>query len=159
MNKFNGSFISSMKINDLTEEEINNLIIQRDEIDKILKSYKDKQNELYQQKTESYVGRYFKEIIGKKTTMYYKILMSDPCYYLNFILSASKDYSSIIHHKSDVYEYYEFDDAFFNIIDDDEFYFDGLIEIAEEEFNAAMDKKYQEFKQELNNIPNIIGNK
>ena len=66
MNKFNGSFISSMKINDLTEEEINNLIIQRDEIDKILKSYKDKQDELYQQKTESYVGRYFKEIIGKK---------------------------------------------------------------------------------------------
>ena len=104
MNKFNGSFISSMKINDLTEEEINNLIIQRDEIDKILKSYKDKQDELYQQKTESYVGRYFKEIIGKKTTMYYKILMSDPCYYLNFILSASKDYSSIIHHKRDVYE-------------------------------------------------------
>lgn len=159
MNKFNKSFISNIEINDLTEEEIKNLIIQRDEIDKILKSYKDKQDELYQQKTEDYVGRYFKEIISEKTIMYYKILMSNPYYYLSFILSNSKDYSSITHHKSDAFEYYEFDDAFFNIIDDDELYFDGLIEITEEEFNAAMDRKYQEFKQELCNISNIIGDK
>lgn len=156
MNEFDKSFISKFEINDLTEEEINNLRIQRNKIDKILNSYKDKQDELYQQKTEDYIGRYFKEIINEKTIVYYKILMNNPYYYLNFILSNSKDYSSIIHHKSDVYEYYEFDDAFFNIIDDDEIYFDGLTEITEEEFNTAMDRKYQEFKQELSNIPNNI---
>ncbi len=156
MNEFDKSFISKFEINDLTEEEINNLRIQRNKIDKILNSYKDKQDELYQQKTEDYIGRYFKEIINEKTIVYYKILMNNPYYYLNFILSNSKDYSSIIHHKSDVSEYYEFDDAFFNIIDDGEIYFDGLTEITEEEFNTAMDRKYQEFKQELSNIPNNI---
>lgn len=49
-----------------------------------------------------------------------------------------------------------FEDDFFNIENDVEFYFDNIIEITEEEFNAAMDRKYQEFKQELSNIPNNI---
>ena len=36
MSEFDKSFISNFEINDLTEEEINNLRIQRNEIDKIL---------------------------------------------------------------------------------------------------------------------------
>ena len=35
MNEFDKSFISNFEINDLTEEEINNLRIQRNEIDTI----------------------------------------------------------------------------------------------------------------------------
>ena len=46
MNEFDKSFISKFEINDLTEEEINNLRIQRNKIDKILNSYKNKQDEV-----------------------------------------------------------------------------------------------------------------
>lgn len=49
-----------------------------------------------------------------------------------------------------------FEDNFFDIDDEEELYFNDMIEITEEEFNAAMDGKYQEFKQELSNIPNNI---
>lgn len=157
MNEFDRSFISKFEINDLTEEEINNLRIQRNEIDKILNSYEANKSGLQSVKNEIYVGRYFKERYGNYIT-YYKILSANPFYYLKFTLYEINSIPNIIHYKEDYdeFEYFMFEDDFFNIENDVEFYFDNIIEITEEEFNAAMDKKYQEFKQELSNIPNNI---
>ena len=155
--KFDRSFISKFEINDLTEEEINNLRIQRNEIDKILNSYEANKSGLQSVKNEIYVGRYFKERYGNYIT-YYKILSANPFYYLKFTLYEINSIPNIIHYKEDYdeFEYFMFEDDFFNIENDVEFYFDNIIEITEEEFNAAMDRKYQEFKQELSNIPNNI---
>lgn len=157
MNEFDRSFISKFEINDLTEEEINNLRIQRNEIDKILNSYEANKSGLQSVKNEIYVGRYFKERYGNYIT-YYKILSANPFYYLKFTLYEINSIPNIIHYKEDYdeFEYFMFEDDFFNIENDVEFYFDNIIEITEEEFNAAMDRKYQEFKQELSNIPNNI---
>lgn len=157
MNEFDRSFISKFEINDLTEEEINNLRIQRNEIDKILNSYEANKSGLQSVKNEIYVGRYFKERYGNYIT-YYKILSANPFYYLKFTLYEINSIPNIIHYKEDYdeFEYFMFEDVFFNIENDVEFYFDNIIEITEEEFNAAMDRKYQEFKQELSNIPNNI---
>ena len=157
MNEFDRSFISKFEINDLTEEEINNLRIQRNEIDKILNSYEANKSGLQSVKNEIYVGRYFKERYGNYIT-YYKILSANPFYYLKFTLYEINSIPNIIHYKKyyDEFEYFMFEDDFFNIENDVEFYFDNIIEITEEEFNAAMDRKYQEFKQELSNIPNNI---
>lgn len=157
MNEFDRSFISKFEINDLTEEEINNLRIQRNEIDKILNSYEANKSDLQSVKNEIYVGRYFKERYGNYIT-YYKILSANPFYYLKFTLYEINSIPNIIHYKEDYdeFEYFMFEDDFFNIENDVEFYFDNIIEITEEEFNAAMDRKYQEFKQELSNIPNNI---
>lgn len=157
MNEFDKSFISKFEINDLTEEEINNLRIQRNEIDKILNSYEANKSDLQSVKNKIYVGKYFKERYGNYIT-YYKILSANPFYYLKFTLYEINSIPNIIHYKEDYdeFEYFMFEDDFFNIENDVEFYFDNIIEITEEEFNAAMDKKYQEFKQELSNIPNNI---
>lgn len=157
MNEFDRSFISKFEINDLTEDEINNLRIQRNEIDKILNSYEANKSDLQSVKNEIYVGKYFKERYGNYIT-YYKILSANPFYYLKFTLYEINSIPNIIHYKEDYdeFEYFMFEDDFFNIENDVEFYFDNIIEITEEEFNAAMDRKYQEFKQELNNIPNNI---
>lgn len=157
MNEFDRSFISKFEINDLTEEEINNLRIQRNEIDKILNSYEANKSGLQSVKNEIYVGRYFKERYGNYIT-YYKILSANPFYYLKFTLYEINSIPNIIHYKEDYdeFEYFMFEDDFFNIENDVEFYFDNIIEITEEEFNAAMDRKYQEFKQELSNISNNI---
>lgn len=157
MNEFDRSFISKFEINDLTEEEINNLRIQRNEIDKILNSYEANKSDLQSVKNEIYVGKYFKERYGNYIT-YYKILSANPFYYLKFTLYEINSIPNIIHYKEDYdeFEYFMFEDDFFNIENDVEFYFDNIIEITEEEFNAAMDRKYQEFKQELSNIPNNI---
>lgn len=157
MNEFDRSFISKFEINDLTEEEINNLRIQRNEIDKILNSYEANKSGLQSVKNEIYVGRYFKERYGNYIT-YYKILSANSFYYLKFTLYEINSIPNIIHYKEDYdeFEYFMFEDDFFNIENDVEFYFDNIIEITEEEFNAAMDRKYQEFKQELSNIPNNI---
>lgn len=157
MNEFDRSFISKFEINDLTEEEINNLRIQRNEIDKILNSYEANKSDLQSVKNEIYVGRYFKERYGNYIT-YYKILSANPFYYLKFTLYEINSIPNIIHYKEDYdeFEYFMFEDDFFNIENDVEFYFDNIIEITEEEFNAATDRKYQEFKQELSNIPNNI---
>ena len=157
MNEFDRSFITKFEINDLTEEEINNLRIQRNEIDKILNSYEANKSGLQSVKNEIYVGRYFKERYGNYIT-YYKILSANPFYYLKFTLYEINSIPNIIHYKEDYdeFEYFMFEDDFFNIENDVEFYFDNIIEITEEEFNAAMDRKYQEFKQELSNIPNNI---
>ena len=146
MNEFDKSFISNFEINDLTEEEINNLRIQRNEIDKILNSYEANKSDLH-----------FKEQYGNYIA-YYKILSANPFYYLKFTLCKNNQVSNIIHHKEDNYdfEYFMFEDNFFDIDDEEELYFNDMIEITEEEFNAAMDGKYQEFKQELSNIPNNI---
>lgn len=46
MSEFDKSFISNFEINDLTEEEINNLRIQRNEIDKILYSYETNKTDI-----------------------------------------------------------------------------------------------------------------
>lgn len=157
MNEFDRSFISKFEINDLTEDEINNLRIQRNEIDKILNSYEANKSDLQSVKNEIYVGKYFKERYGNYIT-YYKILSANPFYYLKFTLYEINSIPNIIHYKEDYdeFEYFMFEDDFFNIENDVEFYFDNIIEITEEEFNAAMDRKYQEFKQELSNIPNNI---
>lgn len=157
MNEFDKSFISKFKINDLTEEEINNLRIQRNEIDMILNSYEANKSDIQKAKNELCVGKYFKEQYGNYIT-YYKILSANPFYYLKFTLHEINSIPNIIHYKEDYdeFEYFMFEDDFFNIENDVEFYFDNLIEITEEEFNAAMDRKYQEFKQELSNIPNNI---
>lgn len=157
MSEFDKSFISNFEINDLTEEEINNLRIQRNEIDKILNSYEANKSDLQSVKNEIYVGKYFKERYGNYIT-YYKILSANPFYYLKFTLYEINSIPNIIHYKEDYdeFEYFMFEDDFFNIENDVEFYFDNIIEITEEEFNAAMDRKYQEFKQELSNIPNNI---
>lgn len=157
MNEFDRSFISKFEINDLTEDEINNLRIQRNEIDKILNSYEANKSDLQSAKNEIYVGKYFKERYGNYIT-YYKILSANPFYYLKFTLYEINSIPNIIHYKEDYdeFEYFMFEDDFFNIENDVEFYFDNIIEITEEEFNAAMDRKYQEFKQELSNIPNNI---
>lgn len=157
MNEFDRSFISKFEINDLTEDEINNLRIQRNEIDKILNSYEANKSDLQSVKNEIYVGKYFKERYGNYIT-YYKILSANPFYYLKFTLYEINSIPNIIHYKEDYdeFEYFMFEDDFFNIGNDVEFYFDNIIEITEEEFNAAMDRKYQEFKQELSNIPNNI---
>lgn len=157
MNEFDRSFISKFKINDLTEEEINNLRIQRNEIDKILNSYEANKSDIQKAKNELCVRKYFKERYGNYIT-YYKILSANPFYYLKFTLYEINSIPNIIHYKEnyDEFEYFMFEDDFFNIENDVEFYFDNLIEITEEEFNAAMDRKYQEFKQELSNIPNNI---
>lgn len=157
MNEFDKSFISKFKINDLTEEEINNLRIQRNEIDKILNSYEANKSDIQKAKNELCVRKYFKERYGNYIT-YYKILSANPFYYLKFTLYEINSIPNIIHYKEDYdeFEYFMFEDDFFNIENDVEFYFDNLIEITEEEFNAAMDRKYQEFKQELSNIPNNI---
>lgn len=154
MNEFDKSFISSIKVNDLTEEEINNLRIQRNEIDKIINSYETNKTDIQNVKNEFYVGKYFKGQYGNYIT-YYKILSANPFYYLKFTLCKNNPVSNIIHHKEDNYdfEYFMFEDNFFDIDDEEGLYFNGMIEITEEEFNAAMDRKYQEFKQELSNIP------
>lgn len=77
MNEFDRSFISKFEINDLTEDEINNLRIQRNEIDKILNSYEANKSDLQSVKNEIYVGKYFKERYGNYIT-YYKILSANP---------------------------------------------------------------------------------
>lgn len=157
MNEFDKSFISKFKINDLTEEEINNLRIQRNEIDKILNSYEANKSDIQKAKNELCVGKYFKERYGNYIT-YYKILSANPFYYLKFTLCEINSIPNISHYKEDYdeFEYFMFEDDFFNIDDEEELYFNDMIEITEEEFNAAMDGKYQEFKQELSNIPNNI---
>lgn len=155
MSEFDKSFISNFEINDLTEEEINNLRIQRNEIDKILYSYETNKTDIQSVKNKLYVGKHFKEQYGNYIA-YYKILSANPFYYLKFTLCKNNPVSNIIHHKEDNYdfEYFMFEDNFFDIDDEEELYFNDMIEITEEEFNAAMDGKYQEFKQELSNIPN-----
>lgn len=157
MSEFDKSFISNFEINDLTEEEINNLRIQRNEIDKILYSYETNKTDIQSVKNKLYVGKHFKEQYGNYIA-YYKILSANPFYYLKFTLGKNNPVSNIIHHKEDNYdfEYFMFEDNFFDIDDEEELYFNDMIEITEEEFNAAMDGKYQEFKQELSNIPNNI---
>lgn len=157
MNEFDKSFISKFEINDLTEEEIKNLRIQRNEIDKILYSYETNKTDIQSVKNKLYVGKHFKEQYGNYIA-YYKILSANPFYYLKFTLCKNNPVSNIIHHKEDNYdfEYFMFEDNFFDIDDEEELYFNDMIEITEEEFNAAMDGKYQEFKQELSNIPNNI---
>ena len=105
-------------------------------------------------KNELYVGKYFKEQYGNYIT-YYKILSANPFYYLKFTLCKNNSVSNIIHHKEDDndFEYFMFEDDFFDIDEEWGFYFNDMIEITEEEFGIAMDRKYQEFKQELSNIP------
>lgn len=152
MNEFDKSFISKLKINDLTKEEINNLRIQRNEIDKILNSYEANKPDIQKAKNELCVGKYFKERYGNYIT-YYKILSANPFYYLNFTLCEINSIPNIIHLMNLNISCLKM--IFFNIENDAEFYFDNLIEITEEEFNAAMDRKYQEFKQELSNTSNI----
>mgnify|MGYP000028731638 CR=1 FL=1 len=154
MNKFDASFISSIKVNDLTEEEVNNLRIQRTEIDNIINSYETNKTDMQRVKNELYVGKYFKEQYGNYIT-YYKILSANPFYYLKFTLCKNNSVSNIIHHKEDDndFEYFMFEDDFFDIDEEWGFYFNDMIEITEEEFGIAMDRKYQEFKQELSNIP------
>ena len=160
MSEFDRSFISKFEINDLTEEEINNLRIQRNEIDKILNSYEANKSDLQSVKNKIYVGKYFKYIIygdkvfGDEYVNYIKILSANPINYLEFNLYRDSQADNISHH--DYYNYFDFNDDFFNLEENDELNFDNLIEITEEEFNTAMDRKYQEFKQELNNIPNNI---
>lgn len=61
MSEFDKSFISNFEINDLTEEEINNLRIQRNEIDKILYSYETNKTDIQSVKNKLYVGKHFKE--------------------------------------------------------------------------------------------------
>lgn len=160
MNEFDKSFISKFEINDLTEEEINNLRIQRNKIDKILNSYEANKSDLQSVKNELYVGKYFKYAINVDTKYYsyIKILSSNPFNYLEFYLCGDSPANNIIHVKDDFDcdEYFNLNDDFFNLEENDELNFDNLIEITEEEFNTAMDRKYQEFKQELSNIPNNI---
>ena len=146
-----------LKGRDLTEEEINNLKIQRNEIDKIINSYDRKQYELQKKKNETYIGKYFKKHQDENCITYYKILATNPLNVLMF--SLEKDWNSSIFHQKSAFSYeYDFDDTFikFDNLYSDKFSLGGLIEITEKEFNAAMDKKYQEFKQELSNIPNNI---
>ena len=156
MNKFNDSFISNIEINDLTEEEIKNLRIQRNEIDKIIGGYEAKQDKLQKRKNESYIGKYFKEHQAENCITYYKILAANPFNILMFSLEKNRNLSIAFQRDAFSYEY-DFDDSFIHF---DESYnsefFDKLIEITEGEFNIAMDKKYQEFKHELSNIANII---
>lgn len=152
MNEFVKSFISKFEINDLR--------IQRNEIDKILNSYEANKSDLQSVKNKIYVGKYFKYIIygdkvfGDEYVNYIKILSANPINYLEFNLYRDSQADNISHH--DYYNYFDFNDDFFNLEENDELNFDNLIEITEEEFNTAMDRKYQEFKQELSNIPNNI---
>lgn len=60
MSEFDKSFISNFEINDLTEEEINNLRIQRNEIDKILYSYETNKTDIQSVKNKLYVGKHLK---------------------------------------------------------------------------------------------------
>lgn len=139
--------MDEFKINDLTEEEINNLKIQRNEIDKIINSYDRKQYELQKKKNETYIGKYFKKHQDENCITYYKILATNPLNVLMF--SLEKDWNSSIFHQKSAFSYeYDFDDTFikFDNLYSDKFSLGGLIEITEKEFNAAMDKKYQEFK-------------
>lgn len=157
MNKLNDSFISNIEINDLTEEEIKNLKIQRRQIDKIIDGYEAKQHKLQRKKNESYIGKYFKKHQSENCTTYYKILAANPFNVLMFSLEKNLN-PSIVHQKNAFSYEYDFDDTFikFDELYTDNFSFNGLIEITEGEFNVAMDTKYQEFKHELSNIPNTI---
>lgn len=159
MNKFNASFVTTFEVNDLTLEEIKKLKTQRDSINAILKSYEEKQNELCIQRNRHYIGKYFKKH-HENYTDYYKVLASNPFDVLTFTLDGSGGFT-IYSYTDSVYDY-DFDDDFFHfdtLYNQDLFSSNDMIEITEEEFIAAMDKKYQEFKQELRNIPNIIGDK
>lgn len=159
MNKFDALFISNIKVNNLTEEEVNNLRTQRGEINKIINSYETNKTDIQSAKNELYVGEYFKYIIhddkvfDDEYVTYIKILSANPINYLEFNLYRDSQVDNINHYYDDYYNYFDFDDDFFNLEENDELNFDNLIEITEEEFNAAMDRKYQEFKQELSNIP------
>lgn len=158
MNEFVKSFISSIKVNDLTEKEINNLRIQRNVIDKIINSYEANKSDLQRAEKAIYVDKYFKYVINVDTEYYsyIKILSTNPFNYLKFYLCGDSPANNIVHLHDDYYESYMFDCDFFDIDKNDELNFDSLIEITEDEFNAAMDRKCQEFKQELSNIPNIV---
>ena len=96
MSEFDKSFISNFEINDLTEEEINNLRIQRNEIDKILYSYETNKTDIQSVKNKLYVGKHFKEQYGNYIA-YYKILSANPFYYLKFTLCKNNPVSNIIH--------------------------------------------------------------
>ena len=157
MNKFDVSFVTTFEVSDLTLEEVKNLKTQRDSINAILKSYEEKQTELCIKRNKHYIGKYFKEH-HEKYTDYYKVLSTNPFDVLTFTLDNSGGFD-ISSYPNNVYDY-EFDDGFFHFDESynyDLFSSDDMVEITEEEFIAAMDKKYQEFKQELKDIPNIIG--
>lgn len=154
MNKFDVSFISTLDVNDLTLEEVNNLKTQKNEIDKILKSYEEKQNKLCIERNRNYIGKYFKKQ-HELYIDYYKVLSINPFDFLTFTLDKNGGFNIY----RDMNEF-TFNDDFFNFdvsYNDDLFSFNDMIEIDEEEFKAAMDKKYQEFKKELNDNPYIIG--
>ena len=99
MNKFDNSFISNIEINGLTEEEINNLRIQRNEIDKIINSYEANKSDLQSTENELYVGKYFKYAINVDTEYYsyIKILSANPFNYLEFYLCGVSPANNIVH--------------------------------------------------------------
>lgn len=144
----------------------------RQKLDKQIQEYYAKQELDKYKKLSAFVGKCYK---SKKQEKYYKVLSNyarnnNHLTCLTFKFDETEEYNfentiSVETKANGFHSMYPrleiyFGDSFYDI--DDVFcfgggnFFDCVDEIAEEEFEVAMDRKYQEIKRKINNVPKEV---